>query len=227
MSIAFAVEFELSTPILIDRGINLAGLLARLIFDRDDPDPLPKVPLESRDGILAGSDLFVVAPALSYPLTYVRSLRPTAMQHDLALRNRRGRRMPIVRLRDEMKNLLDHRRATSAGLVVAFGCGDIAAAESLLRGIDHIGAKRSSGYGAVSEVRVRPIADHPHAGFADREGRPMRPVPATMWRSMNLPPHPVRNLVARLPRWASPYEPCVGPRAWTMEAEACDRECGG
>jgi hypothetical protein len=113
MSIAFAVEFELGAPILIDRGINLAGLLARLIFDRDDPDPLPKVPLESRDGILAGSDLFVVAPALSYPLTYVRSLRPTAMQHDLALRNRRGRRMPIVRLRDEMKNLLDQARTFS------------------------------------------------------------------------------------------------------------------
>jgi hypothetical protein len=52
----------------------------------------------------------------------------------------------------------------------------------------------------------------------------MRAVPIATWRSMNLPPAPVRNLVARLPRWEAPPEPCVGLREWTIELDALDRE---
>jgi hypothetical protein len=131
--------------------------------------------------------------------------------------------MDKITLRDERKNLLDHRRATSAPLIVAFGTGRIAEVEQLLHGIQHIGAKRGGGHGAVAAVRITAL-DHPHAGFADRAGAPMRAVPIAIWRNLNLPPAPLRNLVARLPRWAAPPESCVGPREWAMEFDALDRE---
>lgn len=223
METSFVAEFDLGSPLIIDRGINLAGLLARLIADRGEPDPLPLVPLARRGEVFAGSDLFVLGIALAYHVPYVRSLRPTAWEHALALHDRRGKPLSSITLRDERKNLLDRRMATSAGTVVAFGTGDADAVAALLDGLDHIGAKRSSGYGVVQAVRVVPIT-HPHAGFADREGNPMRAVPVEVWRGLNLPPRPVRSLVARLPRWASPYEPCVAPREWAMEPEAFDRE---
>jgi hypothetical protein len=224
MESAFAIEFDLTGSFIMDRGINFAGLLARLIADRGEPDPLPKVPLGRVGDVFAGSDLFILGPSLDYHLTYVRSLRPTAMPHDLALYNGRSqRRLDQITLRDERKNLLDTRRATSANTVVAFGCGDIARIRSFLSDVSSIGAKRSSGYGTVNAVRVTEI-DHPHAGIADREGYPLRPVPVETWRRMNLPQRPIRNLVAQLPRWNSPYEPCVGPREWTMEIDAFDRE---
>ncbi|MEO3474085.1 hypothetical protein AAFN86_19610 [Roseomonas sp. CAU 1739] len=221
----FAVEFDLAEPIVMDHGINLAGLLARRIYDLGDDDPLPKVPLKSVDGIFAGSDLLAVGPGLEFSLPFVRSLRPTAMQHDLALHDRRGKRMTQITLRDERKNLLDHRRAISVPLVVAFGTGDAGQVERLLRGITHIGAKRSGGHGAVEAFRITQL-DHPHAGFANRDGKPTRAVPLPVWQSMNLPPAPVRYLVARLPRWSAPREPCVGPRDWRIEFETLDREFG-
>lgn len=223
----FAAEFDLETPIIMDRGIGLPGLLAWVIADAGDPEPLPKVPLGAVDGIFAGSDLFILGPSLDYQVAYVRSLRPTAMPHDLALREARGGRpRNLITLRDELKNLLDARGATSAATLIAFGVGDVDAVRGLLAGLTNIGAKRSSGYGAVAAVRVQPI-DHPHAGFADRTGKPLRPVPVDVWRHMNLPPQPTRNMVARLPRWASPSEPCVGPREQTMEADAYERELSG
>jgi hypothetical protein len=221
---AFAIEFDLACPIIMDSGIGLPGLLARIVADQGNPDPLPHVPLAAMDGIFAGSDLFVLGPSLDYHVSYVRSLRPTAMPNDLALRDARNRRpMDQIILRDERKNLLDSRRATSATTVVAFGTGDIEQVGQLLTGLGSIGAKRSSGYGEVTEVRVSAI-DHPHAGFADRRGNPLRPVPVDVWRLMNLPPRPVRNLVARLPRWASARDPCVGPLDWTMELDAYEQE---
>jgi hypothetical protein len=220
---AFLVEFELSTSVILDRGINFAGLLARLIADRGDEDPLGSVPLAERDGIFFGSDLFVLGASTPYHVAYTRSLRPTAMEHDHALHDRRGKPMVRITLRDEWKNLLDRRTASSTATVVAFGTGDVAAVDALLRDVDHIGAKRSGGYGAVESVRVQAIG-HPHAGIADRTGRPMRAVPATLWQQMNLPPQPLRNLVARLPRWASPYEPCAGPRDWSLDLDDYDRE---
>jgi len=223
METPFVVEIDLASPIIIDRGINLAGLLARLIADRGERDPLPLVPLASRGGIFLGSDLFVLGPSLAFSVPYVRSLRPTSWEHHLALHDRRRKPLSSLTLRDERKNLLDRRSATSAATVIAFGTGDAAAVAALLDGLDHIGAKRSSGYGEVLAVRVAAL-DHPHAGLADRSGAPVRAVPVELWRGLNLPPRPVRNLVARLPRWASPYEPCVGPREWTMDVEAFDRE---
>jgi hypothetical protein len=220
----FAIEFDLATPIIMDRGIGLPGLLARVIADAGDPDPLPKVPLAAMDGIFAGSDLFILGPSLDYHVAYVRSLRPTAMPHDLALREvRGGRPRSQITLRDEWKNLLDARDATSAATLVAFGAGDLVAVLPLLDGLTNIGAKRSSGYGVVATVRALPI-EHPHAGFADRAGNSVRPVLVDVWRRMNLPPRPARNIVARLPRWASRYEPCVGPREQTIEADAYERE---
>jgi hypothetical protein len=225
MQEAFAVEFDLTTPIIMDRGINLAGLLARLLAEVGEPDPLSKVPLASTDGVFAGSDLFILGPVLDYPITYVRSLRPSAMDDDIALHDRRHRKLDQITLRDERKNLLDRRLATSAPTLLAFGTGGIAEVQLLLDGLAHIGAKRSGGYGTISTIRISNI-DHPHAGLADRQGNPMRAVPITVWRGMNLPPRPVRNLVARLPRWAAPREPCVGPRNWVIEADALDQEIG-
>ena len=222
---AFAVEFDLASPIIMDRGIGLPGLLAWIIADRGEPDPLPKVPLTHVHGIFAGSDLFVLGPSLDYHVPYVRSLRPAAMAHDLALRDRRGRPLEQITLREERKNLMDSRRATSAATLVAFGHGIRDEVARLLEGLRHIGAKRGGGYGAVAAVRVLPI-EHPHAGFADRVGNPLRAVPAEVWRRMNLPPRPIRNLVARLPRWSAPREPCVGPREWALDADAYARELG-
>lgn len=222
----FAVEIELEGPVIIDRGINLAGLLARRIADAGEPDPLPKVPLLAIDGIFAGSDVFILGPVVDYHVAFVRSLRPTAMPHDLALRDKRGRPMPQITLRDERKNLLDSRTATAAAALVAFGTGDLAEVTRILTGLESIGAKRSGGFGTVTELRITPI-DHPHAGFADRVGAPMRPVPADVWRRMNLPPHPLRNRVARLPRWACAPEPCVAPRSWAMDLDAFERELLG
>jgi hypothetical protein len=221
---AFTVEIDLSSPIIMDRGIGLPGLLARVLADSGNPDPLPAVPLANVDGIFAGSDLFALGPVVGYHVSYVRSLRPTAMEHDLALRDgRRGRPLDQIVLRDERKNLLDARWATSPATLVAFGAGDLGAVSDLLKGVRSIGAKRSSNYGQVAAVRISPI-DHPHTGFADRHGNPLRPVPVHVWRQMNLPQRPVRNLVARLPKWASPYEPCVGPRDWTMELDTYEAE---
>jgi hypothetical protein len=220
----FAVEIELVSPIIMDRGIGLPGLLARIIADAGNSDPLPDVPLDSMDGVFAGSDLFVLGPALDYHVAYVRSLRPGAMANDIALRDkRRGKPLDQIVLRDELKNLLDSRRATSATTLVAFGSGDPDKVISLLSGIESIGAKRSSGFGEIADLRVSTI-DHPHAGYADRRGNPLRAVPIAIWRRMNLPPRPVRNLVARLPRWSAPREACVGPREWTMEMDVYTAE---
>lgn len=216
---AFAVEFDLNTPVVMDQGISLPGLLVRCLYDLGCEQPLGRVPLRRVSGIFAGSDLFAVGPSLDYPLPFVRSLRPTAMLHDLALNERRSRRpMTKIVLRDERKNLLDHRRATSVSVVAAFGAGDVDEVMRLLSGVSHIGAKRSGGHGEIKGIRLS-LLEHAHAGFADRRGRPVRPVPADLWRSMNLPAAPVRSLVARLPRWEVPREPCVGPREWRMTFE--------
>lgn len=220
---AFVVEFDLATPVIMDRSIGLPGLLAWIIAEQGTPDPLAHVPLLSIDGIFAGSDLFALGETLDFHVPYVRSLRPTAMPPDLALADRRGKVLDQITLRDDRKNLLDFRTAFSTPTLVAFGQGDLDAVRPLLGGLQSIGAKRSSGYGAISAVRVAAI-DHPHAGFADRPGNPMRPVPIAVWRLMNLPPRPVRNLVARLPRWEAPREPCVGPRDWVIETGAYDQE---
>ncbi len=226
MSQPFAVVFELAGPIIMDRGIGLPGLLARLLADGGESDPLAHLPLDQRGNIFLGSDLFGIGPAVEYRVSYVRSLRPTAMATDIALHEKRNRAaLDQITLRDERKNLLDSRRATGAEILVAFGAGDPERVESLLSDLGHIGAKRSSGYGAIKAVRLLPI-DHPHAGLADRDGNPMRPVPVALWRGMNLPPRPVRNLVAGLPRWAAPREPCVGPLEWVMETEGLQRELG-
>ena len=223
MDDAFVAEFDLATPVIMDRSIGLPGLLAWLIASQGTTDPLQHVPLMSLDGIFAGSDMFTLGEPVDSHVPYVRSLRPMAMPHDLALSDRRGRAMNQIVLRDERKNLLDFRRASSTPTLVAFGQGDIARVQSLLGDLQSIGAKRSSGYGIVSAVRVLAIS-HPHAGFADRAGNPTRPVPVAVWDQMNLPPRPTRNLVARLPRWEAPRERCVGPRDWAIEADAYERE---
>jgi hypothetical protein len=49
-------------------------------------------------------------------------------------------------------------------------------------------------------------------------------VPVPIWERMNLPPRPVRQLVARLPRWEAARELCVGPRDWVIEPDAYERE---
>ena len=221
---AFVVEIDLTSPIIMDRGIGLPGLLAHTIADRGNPDPLPAVPLAAVEGIFAGSDLFALGPAVAYHVSYVRSLRPTAMAHDLALRDaRHGRPLDQITLRDERKNLLEARSASCPATLVAFGDGDLDHVSELLENLTNIGAKRSSNYGQIAAIRVSPV-DHPHAGFADRRGNPLRAVPINVWRRMNLPPRPVRSLVARLPKWASQREPCVGPRDWTMDLETYETE---
>jgi hypothetical protein len=220
---AFVIEFDLGTPVIMDRNIGLPGLLAWVLASQGMSDPLAHIPLLSIDGICVGSDLFALGEPIDFHVPYVRSLRPMAMPHDLALFDRRGRPMDQITLRDERKNLLDFRKAASTPTLVAFGQGDIDIVRSLLSGLPNIGAKRSSGYGTVSDVRVIPIS-HPHAGFADRTGNPTRPVPVTTWERMNLPPRPTRNLVARLPRWEAPREMCVGPRDWVIEADVYERE---
>lgn len=224
MHASFAVEFDLVSPVIMDRGIGLAGLLAQLLADQGNSDPLTHLPLANVDGIHAGSDLFVLGSSLNYHIAYVRSLRPTAMAHDLALRDgRRGLPRDQITLRDDLKNLLDSREATSAPTLVAFGAGNLDRVALLLAEVKQLGAKRGGGYGRVESIRVMPL-DHPHAGFADRDGNPLRAVPVEVWRRMNLPPRPTRSLIARLPRWASPHEPCVGPRGWTMEPATFARE---
>ena len=223
MSDAFVAEFDLATPVIMDRSIGLPGLLAWVIASHGTADPLTHVPLLSIDGIFAGSDLFALGEAIDYHVPYVRSLRPMAMPHDLALSDRRGKVLDQITLRDERKNLLDFRKASSTPTLVAFGQGGTAQVQTLLSGLQSIGAKRSSGYGTVSAVRVIPFS-HPFAGFADRAGNPTRPVPVTIWEQMNLPPRPTRNLVARLPRWEASRELCVGPRDWVIEAGAYERE---
>jgi hypothetical protein len=220
---AFVVEFDIATPVIMDRGIGLPGLLAWVIASQGTSDPLAHVPLRIIDGIFAGSDLFALGDAIDFHVPYVRSLRPMAMPHDLALSDRRGRPMDQITLRDERKNLLDFRKAASTPTLVAFGQGKLDVVRSLVSGLQNIGAKRSSGYGAISSVRVAAIS-HPHAGFADRDGNPTRPVPVATWEQMNLPPRPTRNLVARLPRWEAPREPCVGPREWVIEVDDYERE---
>jgi hypothetical protein len=223
---AFVVEFDIATPVIMDRGIGLPGLLAWVIATQGTSDPLAHLPLLSIDDIFAGSDLFALGDAIDFHVPYVRSLRPMAMPHDLALSDRRGRPMDQITLRDERKNLLDFRKAASTPTLVAFGQGNLDVVRSLVSGLQNIGAKRSSGYGAISSVRVTAISQ-PHAGFADRDGNPMRPVPVAIWAQMNLPPRPTRNLVARLPRWEASHEPCVGPRVWVIEADAYERELSG
>lgn len=223
---AFAVGFELITPIVMDKGISLPGLLARRLHDLGHDDPIAVLPLHQMDGIFAGSDLFAIGPSLDYPLPFVRSMRPTSLPHELALHDRRSRRLlPKITLRDERKNLLDHRRATSVSVVAAFGTGDVNEIERLLSGVSHIGAKRSGGHGEVASVRLMRL-DHPHAGFADRRKRPVRAVPVDVWRSLDLPTAPLRNLVARLPRWDAPREICVGPRNWQWSFDDLDAELG-
>jgi hypothetical protein len=223
MNAAFVVEFDLASPVIMDRSIGLPGILAWVIAGQGTTDPIRQIPLMSIDGIFAGSDLFALGETIDFHVPYVRSLRPLAMPHDLALSDRRGRPMDQIVLRDHRKNLLDFRKASSTPVLVAFGQGDVAKTEALLSGLQNIGAKRSSGYGTVSAIRVAPIL-HPHAGFSDRVGNPMRPVPLTIWEGMNLPPRPIRHLVARLPRWEAPREPCVGPREWVIENDAYERE---
>lgn len=223
MNDPFVAEFDLATPVIMDRGIGLPGLLAWVIAGHGTPDPLSHVPLLSIDGIFAGSDLFALGETLDYHVPYVRSLRPLAMSHDLALSDRRGKPLDQIVLRDHRKNLLDFRKASSTPTLVAFGQGIIAKVVALVSGLQNIGAKRGSGYGIISAVRVTAIS-HPHAGFSDRAGNPMRPVPVAIWERMNLPPRPARNMVARLPRWEAPREPCVGPREWVIEADAYERE---
>jgi hypothetical protein len=215
---SFCVTFHLSTPILMDRGINLAGLVAKRLADAGDADPLAALPFSVRGGVWAASDLFVVGQGVENHVAFVRSLRPTAIPDEIALVDKRGRAAPKITLRDELKNLLDQRIATSTPLVAAFAHGDAGQVGRILDGIESIGAKRSSGYGQVETIGISPITN-PHAGFADLAGRPLRAVPIEVWRGLNLPPHPVRTLVARLPRWAQPPEPCVGPLEWTMGAD--------
>ncbi len=216
---SFCVTFHVATPILMDRGINLAGLVAKRLADAGAMDPLAALPFSARGGIWAASDLFVVGQGLENHVAFVRSLRPTAIPDEIALSDKRGRTAAKITLRDELKNLLDKRIATSAPIVAGFAHGDAGQVARILEGIESIGAKRSSGYGQVEAVEISPITN-PHAGFADLAGRPLRAVPVDVWRGLNLPPHPVRTLVARLPRWAEAPEPCVGPREWTMGAEA-------
>ena len=225
----FAVTFQLASAILMDKGINLAGMLAKRLADRGEADPLASVPLRNIDGIFAGSDLFVIGTPQEWHVAYVRSLRPAAMPHDLALRIDRGKRkgepLSQIVLRDEYKNLLDIRTATAAPVVVAFGEGDIDRVRDLLHDVPAIGAKRSSGFGMVAAVHVREI-DHPHAGLADRAGNPLRNVPTAVWSQQNLPPKPVRFRVARLPTWNSPQERCVAPIHWEMAPDTFEQEVG-
>lgn len=223
MAESFVVEFDLVSPIIMDRSIGLPGLLAWVIAAQGVSDPLSQVPLLGVDSIFAGSDLFALGETLDFRVPYVRSLRPSAMTHELALSGQRGRRLDQIILRDNRKNLLDFRTASSTPTLVGFGQGDISRVEALVSGLQNIGAKRSSGYGTVAAVRVAAIS-HPHAGFADRAGNPTRAVPVATWERMTLPPRPVRNLVARLPRWEAPREPCVGPRAWVFDADDYERE---
>jgi CRISPR type IV-associated protein Csf3 len=222
---SFCVTFHLSTPILMDRGINLAGLVAKRLADAGDTDPLAALPFSARGGVWAASDMFVVGQGVENHVAFVRSLRPTAIPDEIALVDKRGRTAPKFTLRDELKNLLDQRIATSTPLVAAFAHGDAERVGRILDGIESIGAKRSSGYGQVETVEISPITN-PHAGFADLAGKPMRAVPIEVWRGFNLPPQPVRTLVARLPRWSQPPEPCVGPREWTMAADDYVTELG-
>ena len=221
---AFAVEFDLATPIVMDQGISLPGLLAWRLHELGHDNPLTDIPLARNCGIFAGSDLFAVGPSLDYALPFTRSLRPTAMPHQLALHERRLQRpLERITLREERKNLLDHRLATSVAVVAAFGTGNVDQVERLLSGLRHIGAKRSGGHGQVSGIRLSRL-DHPHAGFANRRGQPTRPIPVALWRAMNLPAAPARSLVARLPRWNALREPCVGPREWRLSFDDLQAE---
>jgi hypothetical protein len=221
----FAVTFQLASAILMDKGINLAGMLAKRLADRGEADPLASVPLRNIDGIFAGSDLFVIGTPHKWHVAYVRSLRPAAMPHDLALRNPKGALLSQILLKQEYKNLLDTRTATTAPMVVAFGEGDIDRVRDLLHDVPAIGAKRSAGFGMIASVDVLRI-NHPHAGLADRAGNPLRSVPASIWTQQNLPPRPIRFRVARLPTWNSPQEPCVAPIQWEMEPDIFEQEVG-
>ena len=219
----FRVIFELAEPVIAPYGISLDGLLAAAAVraGADFKTAHLDLPILKTDTIYHASELFFIGPAQTYPVPYVRSLKPE--QWDRAtFRDGRGHVLRKITARDDYKNLLDKYQAVATPAAVAFGVGEVDAVSALLDHIEAIGKKASSRMcGRLAGISVETTDGDPSSmGLLDANRLPVRNLPIELYRKLGGNPSCRSGAaVPRLPRWKHPPEHCALPASRFIRLE--------
>lgn len=199
----FLCYFRLNTPALLGRRLTLDGLLAGVLFSRlqDLDRALAEIPLKRTAGVYHGSAAFLEGQSGVGSFTIGSSLQANRLDPTMIAPRKNGAFPAISVAKGEFRNRQTHYVSHTARGVWFGGYGDMSKVEALLREVDGLGAKRSSGWGEVISVEVVEVEDDdPLYGIKLKDGTPARPVPVDVWSQMGGEPAP-----QGYERFAPPY----------------------
>lgn len=233
MDTPFLVRIEFATPAIFGRRSNLDALLANLMYQqarRDGMDELAaieyahaNIPLVRKHGIAYGSSA-IIPQCDTEQCVLVQSmyrhlqetvepeewLRPNPMTRKNSLKFD-GIPQPIL------KSFQAHRVNEAGMAVVYLGKGDRQQVEYLLNPLEHLGKKRSIGYGRIKKLTIYDMPDHAHFGLLSADGIMLRPVPQDLMDRIKKPKHYGLSFESfRPPYWKTEPALCYVPphREW-------------
>ena len=206
---AYEITLFLQTPPALYDPIHLDGLLSRAVVQNatqglglpESPEPywLP-LPLEkaweSDDGLpLWCSTNFspIETDTVTSAFWHKRQIRPEFLK-----RGPKGRPMNLRDTEGATKEYRIPLPLHACRVWRATFSGDAHAVTELLKGISHVGKKKSQGYGLVERWELNARASF---SFFDADGRPLRPIP-TEYGAL---PRKLPITDAALTSWTPPY----------------------
>lgn len=169
----------------------------------DCDDVAAHIPLQQTDGVFHGSRMMCDPLFPDRPVTFFQSINnerreETIQEAWLDTRLYKGSCVDISKLRkgDSGRGTFSVKMDNYAPLYRGqywearfYGCGDPERVESLLRVLPGIGRKAARGYGSIVDVDVE-VIDQDLSLI--RDGKPMRPIPKSLWDSIGGMPLPLR-----------------------------------
>ena len=174
------IQATLKTPIIMQGYLTFDALLGALLFEQcqDVEKAHAAIPLKSDQGLFYASAAILEQKIDSGDVTFVANLRAQHdLNPDLIKKNKDGtrlhRKLGLGR-RQDYGAVLNNYKTTTATAVSWDIVGDFDEISDLLRNVNFIGKKRTSGFG---EVISWDFLESQTDGLVSIDRQPLRPIP--------------------------------------------------
>ena len=207
MDTPFSIIIEFATPAIFGRRSNLDALLANLLYQQARFDGMDEVsainhahsnvPLLTVRGIAAGSSA-IIPQCDTEQCVLVQSLyrhlqdstEPEEWLRPNVAKRKNSNKFDGI-AEPILKSFQSHNVNQAGMFVMYLGKGDRQQVEYLVNPLegDHLGKKRSIGYGKIKKITFYDMPDHPHFGLLSANGTMLRPVPQELMDRIKKPKH--------------------------------------